>query len=742
MSHASSLFSSNQAHLLDRVIALVQTHPLEYCTALMCILLGGYTLRHLFMPSNYANIDGPRNNSILSGHLKSLFSLDVVPFHDMLQDKYGSVAKVNGMLGKENLYVSDPRFMHEVLVKGVDTNFRHPQFTYDFLQMSFGPGILATTDSVHKAQRKMLTPVFTSQHMKSLVGTIGVFETIAQRMTKSIARDVEEAAGRDIDMLYWCSATALELIGEAGLGHTFGILEGKETPYSIAIKNYFPAMARVSPLRALFPLFYNLRPVALQRKLAEWTPISYVRALKEIIDVQDDQARAILADKKAALRETPLENGEMSHDIMSVLLKTNMELEQKDRLPEEEILAQINYSASFVPEGCKANYHGVPVLTYGAGQDMDGLFLFAEKHNVTFIGGSWGTVGAAGGWVQGGGHSVLTNTYGLGADRVVQFKVVTPDGRYRTANACKNTDLFWALRGGGGGTFGVVLEATSEVVPKPVSTVSFSWSLAPTPENLRSFMTILVENSVRWSQEGWGGYVYTPVGAMMNPLLNASQAAQSLKPITDFFKNATNGAGGGAGSGGQGRWAEYSSFLPLFNTIVSGGGVRNPRNYATASRLIPKSLFDAANASDLVDAALETITRSSGTASFFLTTPFLYDVEKTQQGESSVTPAWRDAVWHALAGAKWPWDGSVNQAKAAYEKASYAIDPLRKLTPGGGAYQNEADVYEPDFTQSFWGSNYAKLLEIKNKYDPDGLLDCWHCVGWKGNKTPIASCYL
>jgi hypothetical protein len=67
MSHASSLFSSNQAHLLDRATALVQTHPLECSTALMCILLGGYTLRHLFMPSNYANIDGPRNNSILSG---------------------------------------------------------------------------------------------------------------------------------------------------------------------------------------------------------------------------------------------------------------------------------------------------------------------------------------------------------------------------------------------------------------------------------------------------------------------------------------------------------------------------------------------------------------------------------------------------------------------------------------------------------------------------------------------------
>ncbi|ELU44430.1 FAD binding domain-containing protein [Rhizoctonia solani AG-1 IA] len=328
---------------------------------------------------------------------------------------------------------------------------------------------------------------------------------------------------------------------------------------------------------------------------------------------------------------------------------------------------------------------------------MDSLFIFADQHNITFIGGSWRTVGAAGGWAQGGGHSVLTNTYGLGADRVVQFKVVTPDGLYRTANACQNKDLFWALRGGGGGTFVGTLH--NDFLQ------SFSWSLTPTPENLRSFMTILVENAVRWSQEGWGGYVYTPAGIIANPLLNASQAAQSLKPITDFFKNVKNGAGGGAGSGAQGQWTEYSTFLPLFTAIVSG----------------------SANSSALVEAALEVITRSSGTASFYFATPFLYDVKKTQQGDSSVTPAWRDAVWHALVDIEWPWDGGAEQAKATYKKASYAMDPLRKLTPGGGAYQNEADVYEPDFAQSFWGSNYAKLLDIKHKYDPDGLLDCWHC---------------
>jgi hypothetical protein len=87
--------------------------------------------------------------------------------------------------------------------------------------------------------------------------------------------------------------------------------------------------------------------------------------------------------------------------------------------------------------------------------------------------------------VQGGGHGILSPNYGLGVDRVVsklknlkhtvtdpsvdaqvEFKVVTPDGKYRVANECHNEDLFWALRGGGGSTWGVVLETSQKVEPQ------------------------------------------------------------------------------------------------------------------------------------------------------------------------------------------------------------------------------------------------------------------------------------
>src|ERR1700733_10716016 len=53
-----------------------------------------------------------------------------------------------------------------------------------------------------------------------------------------------------------------------------------------------------------------------------------------------------------------------------------------------------------------------------------------------------------------------------GVDNVIQFTVVTADGRYLTVNAHKNTDLFWALRGGGGGTYAVVVSATYRTHPK------------------------------------------------------------------------------------------------------------------------------------------------------------------------------------------------------------------------------------------------------------------------------------
>ena len=78
------------------------------------------------------------------------------------------------------------------------------------------------------------------------------------------------------------------------------------------------------------------------------------------------------------------------------------------------------------------------------------------KQGVLVVGGSCLSVGAAGGCPLGGCHSSMAPLYGLTVDNILEIDIVTADGTLLTANECENTDLFWALRGGGGGTYGIV----------------------------------------------------------------------------------------------------------------------------------------------------------------------------------------------------------------------------------------------------------------------------------------------
>ena len=81
------------------------------------------------------------------------------------------------------------------------------------------------------------------------------------------------------------------------------------------------------------------------------------------------------------------------------------------------------------------------------------------------LGGTCPTVGIAGGYTQGGGHSALSSLYGLSADNVLEWEVVTANGTQLTATSSSNQDLYWALSGGGGCTYGVVMSMTTKLYP-------------------------------------------------------------------------------------------------------------------------------------------------------------------------------------------------------------------------------------------------------------------------------------
>lgn len=160
--------------------------------------------------------------------------------------------------------------------------------------------------------------------------------------------------------------------------------------------------------------------------------------------------------------------------------------------------------------------------TVGAGiQDFE-LYAYANQSNVVIVGGSNPTVGVAG-WSQGGGHGPLSSSYGMGADNILQATVVLASGEIVTANEFQNPDLYWALRGGGGGTFGVVTEMVVKAFPSPKTTVFLLTIIQSniTEESTASFWSLMAtmhREFIGWKAAGMQGY-YGILGAPLSPVL-------------------------------------------------------------------------------------------------------------------------------------------------------------------------------------------------------------------------------
>lgn len=77
----------------------------------------------------------------------------------------------------------------------------------------------------------------------------------------------------------------------------------------------------------------------------------------------------------------------------------------------------------------------------------------AAQYNFSMISAGGATVGLAGGFFQGGGHSGYTSYYGMAADHVLSINAVTANGKLVTADPDNNEDLYWAFRGGGAGKY-------------------------------------------------------------------------------------------------------------------------------------------------------------------------------------------------------------------------------------------------------------------------------------------------
>ncbi|UKZ79483.1 hypothetical protein TrVFT333_007238 [Trichoderma virens FT-333] len=400
---------------------------------------------------------------------------------------------------------------------------------------------------------------------------------------------------------------------------------------------------------------------------------------------------------------------------------------------------------NFTPDGCPGPVG--PVVTYHAGQIGTHLYSSLQGTGYMSVAGSCSTVGPSGGWVAGGGHGIFAPSFGLGVDNAQQMKVVLPNGTYVTANRCQNQDIFFALRGGGGGTFGVVTETTTLLHKDQ----EFSFVFLQMPvQDVRAANEILVANAERWSDEGFGGlYGVTGIEPGSNIIflgynanLNLNETKATLKPLTDYLQSLPGSDSMLLEFKTQPNQYAAQNDPALLALLLPEAGVSLTRS----SRLVPKKNFQTADGQKAIVDALMANKFGWG-LSLHLQPTIHWPSQISLVAQARLRYRQHgDSMWHLTYGTNWdPADPVATSPEALatmFQEISEAMDPMRAITPGAGAYQNEADVYEPDAIGSFWGEkNYARLLAIKKQLDPDNLMSCWNCIGWDVNDERH-ECYL
>ncbi|OJT06234.1 Cytochrome P450 3A24 [Trametes pubescens] len=297
-------------------------------------------VRMLFSKSPVDNIPGPDSESYLTGNMNQ-FKQDRWGFQEQHVRTYGRLFKFHGLFNAPWLYTYDPRAMHSIYVKDQDVYEENDVILASF-HTALGPGLLATVEKQHRRQRKILNPVFSAKHLRDVTP---IFNDIINRLQVAISSRVKTGT-QEIDVLGWMGRTALELIGQGGLGHSFDPLtHDVADEFAESVKAYFPVMHQLEVIRLVLPRVYQLGPAALRRKLLELIPFGPVQRMIKISDALHTTSLEIYHEKKAALEkgdEAMKQQVGEGKDIMSVLLRENMVASEEDRLTDEEVVAQVS----------------------------------------------------------------------------------------------------------------------------------------------------------------------------------------------------------------------------------------------------------------------------------------------------------------------------------------------------------------------------------------------------------------
>jgi FAD/FMN-containing dehydrogenase len=350
--------------------------------------------------------------------------------------------------------------------------------------------------------------------------------------------------------------------------------------------------------------------------------------------------------------------------------------------------------------------------TIGAGAQLIDVYSGLATRGVTVPGGSCPSVGIAG-VTLGGGFGLAARHFGLTIDSLVAVEIVTADGQLRAVDAASDPDLLWALKGGGGGNFGVATAFTFATHPLPPSSTYFevTWPWSAAGEAIEAWQTWAPQatdgvTSILHVESGGpqifanGQYIgYSgQLPAVLKPLLDATGARLAVNTEMSYMQVQLLLAGcdGRSIAACHTVGAAAGGLLPRETFNAKSDYVAQPLPAAGRAAMIAAA--EQPGAGDLLcDAYGGEISRIAPTATAFVHRDPLFCIQYYGAGASA---DWIDQAW-------------------------------TKLRPfvSGMAYQNYIDPTLHGWQQAYYGQNLARLEATRTRIDPHHFFDFPQAIG-------------
>lgn len=366
------------------------------------------------------------------------------------------------------------------------------------------------------------------------------------------------------------------------------------------------------------------------------------------------------------------------------------------------------------------------------------------------------------GLVQSGGFGSFSKGFGTAAAGLLEAEVVTADGKVRTVNACNNPDLFWALKGGGGGSFGVVTRVTLRTHPLPEffgaagGTISAQtdsafreliqrffefyrdklfnphWgeSIKIRPDNVLELSMVcqgLDDGEVKRVWQPFFDWIKTVPELKMTDVSVGARPARSWWDVVARKKRGSRAMISDPRPGAPVSHAYWSGDQGQVGAFLHGyDSVWLPAKLLQGNELLRlvNALFAASRHKQvelhfnkgIAGAAAEAVARTRDTA----TNPAVVDSFVLVIIADGERPSYPGLARPAM---------DLSAARNNSRQIDLAMAELRKLAPDAGSYVSESNYFNASWQQAYWGANYSRLRAIKTKYDPEGLFFVHHGVG-------------